>query len=259
MLVISNSHICIRPIWITEHTESIHNRTDFVLFWKRNSWRDKKLRQWDWRNHGTQFSRQKTGESCQKNTITDYSVFFRTNRYSVYFYWNTNHHSFRIRNRSQKNTITVNSVYSHSGIVPKEHSPTNSEKREPSCRTISLGYQCQGIPKMYLYIKFTWLFLTTNSSSQMQKFALTFSLTADILKCFLRPSNVRVVHHEISYSKLVLRWGPEWRYPWMEVTSRPIAAKGHVTYPPINLIPNTLWIPETQRAEKKKNCQVWYL
>ena len=150
-------------------------------------------------------AKRRTKVAKRTRLSTTLFFFLRTNRYSVYFYWNTNHHSFRIRNRSQKNTITVNSVYSHSGIVPKEHSPTNSEKREPSCRTISLGYQCQGIPKMYLYIKFTWLFLTTNSPSRMQKFALTFSLSADILKCFLRPSNVRVVHHEISYSKLVLR------------------------------------------------------
>ena len=29
-------------------------------------------------------------------------------------------------------------------------------------------------------------------------------------------------------------------------------AKGHMTYPPLNLIPHTLWIPEMKRAGKNK-------
>ena len=45
---------------------------------------------------------------------------FRTNRYSVYRIDGMLFRSFRNQNRSQKNTITVNSVYSHSGIAPKE-------------------------------------------------------------------------------------------------------------------------------------------
>ena len=59
----------------------------------------------------------------------DYQLFclFRTNRYSVYSINSAIgsridgilFRSFQNQNRSQKNTITVNSVYSHSGIVPK--------------------------------------------------------------------------------------------------------------------------------------------
>ena len=43
----------------------------------------------------------------------------------------------------------------------------------------------------------------------------------------------------------------------MEVTSRPIAAKGHVTYPPINLIPDTVNTRNAKsRKKNKQNCQV---
>ena len=59
----------------------------------------------------------------------DYRLFcvFRTNRYSVYSANSAIRsridgillRSFRNQNRSQKNTTTVNSVYSHCGIVPK--------------------------------------------------------------------------------------------------------------------------------------------
>ena len=38
----------------------------------------------------------------------------------------------------------------------------------------------------------------------------------------------------------------------LEKLNGPFAAKGHVTYPPLNLIPSTLWIPETERAGKNK-------
>ena len=58
----------------------------------------------------------------------DYWLFclFRTNRYSVNSAVGSRidailFRSFQNQNRSQKNTITVYSVYSHSGIVPKEH------------------------------------------------------------------------------------------------------------------------------------------
>ena len=60
----------------------------------------------------------------------DYRLFcvFKTNCYSVYTVNSAIgsridgilFRSFRNQNRSQKNTITTNSMYSHSGIVPKE-------------------------------------------------------------------------------------------------------------------------------------------
>ena len=72
----------------------------------------------------------KEHENCDGRKLPkghDYWLFclFRTNRYSVNSigsrFAGILFHSFRNQNRSQKNTITVNSVYSHSGIVPKEH------------------------------------------------------------------------------------------------------------------------------------------
>ena len=65
-------------------------------------------------------------ESCQINTITGYSVYseqttipsinsaIRSRIDGILF------RSFQNQNRSQKNTITTNSVYSYSRIVPKE-------------------------------------------------------------------------------------------------------------------------------------------
>ena len=66
----------------------------------------------------------KTGENCQTNTNTGYSVYSEqtvilcipsillSEMDGLLF------RLFRNQNRSQKNTITVNSVYSNSGIVP---------------------------------------------------------------------------------------------------------------------------------------------
>ena len=54
---------------------SIPKRTNFVLFWKQNSWRDKNWGDETEKSLGTQFLRQKTGENCQKNTMTGYSVY----------------------------------------------------------------------------------------------------------------------------------------------------------------------------------------
>ena len=58
----------------------------------------------------------------------DYRLYclFQTNRYSVNSAVGSRidailFRSFQNQNRSQKNTITTNSVYSHSRIVPKEH------------------------------------------------------------------------------------------------------------------------------------------
>ena len=44
--------------------------------------------------------------------------------------------SFRNQNRSQKNTITTNSVYSHSGIVPIERACTITFVTESVVKTI---------------------------------------------------------------------------------------------------------------------------
>ena len=70
---------------------------------------------------------QKDGQNCQNNTIIDYSVYSKQTAIPSFVnsaiesridgllfrsFWN--------QNRSQKNTITVNSVYSYSGLVPKE-------------------------------------------------------------------------------------------------------------------------------------------
>ena len=73
---------------------------------------------WDQGNLGTQFFRRKTGEKLPNEH--DYRLFclFRKNRYSVNFAAIGNC-SFRNQNRSQKNTITANYVYSNSGIVPR--------------------------------------------------------------------------------------------------------------------------------------------
>ena len=73
----------------------------------------------------------------------DYWLFclFRTNSYSVH---SVNSaigsgridgilfRSFQNQNRSQKNTITTNPVYSHSGIVPKEGAQNSELRKTPS-------------------------------------------------------------------------------------------------------------------------------
>ena len=78
---------------------------------------------------------QKTGENWQKNTITDYCL-FRTNRYSVNSVNSAIRSriegiifcSFRNQDKSLKNKITVNSVHSHSRIVPNERVLTYQQK-----------------------------------------------------------------------------------------------------------------------------------
>ena len=76
-----------------------------------------KLMWWDWGILGAQFFHQKTGENCQKNTMTGYSVYSARAELMEYIQLFC---SLRNQNRSQKNTITANSVYSHPGIVLKE-------------------------------------------------------------------------------------------------------------------------------------------
>ena len=78
---------------------SMPKRTHFVLFWKQNGWRGKS---------GYAIFPPKDGRKLPKEQ--DYRLFclFR---------------SFQNQNRSQKNTITVNSMYSHSGIVRQKNAP----------------------------------------------------------------------------------------------------------------------------------------
>ena len=68
---------------------------------------------------------------------------FRTNSYSVNYAIGSGRidgilfRSFRNQNRSQKNTITANSVYSHSGIVPKERAQNSELRKTPSLYTLT--------------------------------------------------------------------------------------------------------------------------
>ena len=98
-------------IGITEHTEYQFPKEQ-TLCWKQNSWRDKNWRDGSGpRKSGYTILLPKTGEDCQKDTILS-AIGSRIDGILS--------HSFRNQNRSKKNTITANSVYSHSGIVPKE-------------------------------------------------------------------------------------------------------------------------------------------
>ena len=108
-------------IGITEQYRiSIPKRTDFVLFWKQN-------RAIVTKNEGDEteeflvrhFLAKRRAKIAKRTRL--YSIL---TIYSVYSAIGSRtdgipFHSFRNHNRSQKNTITTNSVYSHSGIVPK--------------------------------------------------------------------------------------------------------------------------------------------
>ena len=113
--------------YITEHTEYQFPKEQILWYpenrigWRDKNWRDETEEVWV-----CNFS-VKRRENFREH---DYRLFclFRRNRYSVY---SINYaigsridgirlRSFRNQNRSQKNTITAKSVYSHSGIVPKE-------------------------------------------------------------------------------------------------------------------------------------------
>ena len=96
-------------IRITEHTEYQFPKEQTLCFPE-----NRKLRRWNRGSLGTPFSRGKMDENCQKNT-NRYSVCSINSAIDVILF-----RSFPNQNRSQKNTITSNSVYSHSGIVPKE-------------------------------------------------------------------------------------------------------------------------------------------
>ena len=106
----------------------------------------------------------------------DYRLFclFRTNCYSVYSVNSAIEsridgilfRSFRNQNRSQKNTITVNSVYSHSGIVPKEWA-LNTPQDWLSLNAVSVVYKMSLCLLWELSVKSNWFLVGTAKSSSL--------------------------------------------------------------------------------------------
>ena len=111
-------------IRITERTE-YHFPKEQTLYYSENRIADvTKMKAMRPRKSGYAIFPPKDGRKLPKEH--DYRLFclFRTNRYSVNSAIGSRidgilFRSFRNQNRSQKNTITANSVYSHSGIVSK--------------------------------------------------------------------------------------------------------------------------------------------
>ena len=112
-------------IKITEHTEYQFPKEQTLCYSENRIADVTKIKAMRPRKSGYAIFPPKDGRQLPKEH--DYRLFclFRTNRYSVNSAIGSRidgilFRSFRNQNRSQKNTITVNYVYSHSGIVPKE-------------------------------------------------------------------------------------------------------------------------------------------
>ena len=113
-------------IRITEHTEYQFPKEQTLCYSENRIADVTKIKAMRPRKSGYAIFPPKDGRKLPKEH--DYRLFclFRTNRYSVNSAIGSRidgilFRSFQNQNRSQKNTITANSVYSHSGIVPKEH------------------------------------------------------------------------------------------------------------------------------------------
>ena len=154
------------------------NRLCAILKTELLTWQ--KLRRWDWGSLGIQFSHQKTGENCQKNTITGYSVYsvnsaIRSRTDRILF------HSFRNQNRSQKNTITANSVYSHFGIVPKECALTDWEVRIE--KNVAHILECMVLALRIWYRSYIYALRIEITFTTYLKLLLSLGLRAGALTC----------------------------------------------------------------------------
>ena len=150
-------------VGITEHTE-YHCPKEQTLCYSQNRIADvQKIKAMRPRKSGYAIFPPRDRRKLPKEH--DYRLFclFLTNRYSINSAIGSRidgilFRSFRNQNRSQKNTITANSVYSHSGIVPNERALKTW--LSPALYVFPLFFvvlRCPSLSHIFIFLSFTVL------------------------------------------------------------------------------------------------------